>query len=354
MKVLFLTRLYLPHIGGVELHIQNLVKELGSETQITVVTEQHEASLPLEEKVEKVTVLRILLKNQKTNKWQIWWWWLRHISLLLHSDVIHVHDVFFWLLPYKCIFFWKKMYITFHGYEGINNPKWNQKLWHQVAEMLTEANLCIGGFHQKWFKVIPSIISFGAVYSPKKNLSEVEILDRVTARYAAKKPQIKIIFVGRLASDTGILTYLEAVKILQTTHKISLDVYGDGPQRGLAEEAINSYKLPATLHGFVQAKDIPWHEYDVAFVSRYLSILESFIAMLPVVSQYNVAIKKDYLCLSPFVEWIQVGQSAAQIVSGFEKVLSSEQIQKSHDAYIWAREQSWKKMAQNYKDLWQM
>ncbi|CAN5265974.1 glycosyltransferase family 4 protein [soil metagenome] len=350
MKVLFLSRLYLPHIGGVELHIQNLVKELGPEYEVTVVTEQHDPALPLSEKVGSIHVLRIPLPNQQTSKWKIWWWWLRHLSLIYSADVIHVHDVFFWLLPYKCIFFWKKMYITFHGYEGINNPRRIQKIWHQLAELLTEGNICIGGFHQKWYGVIPTITSFGAVRKSKKS-SELLSGERVKQLLSPKK-RIKIVFVGRLAADTGVLIYLEAVKILQDNYSVSLDIYGDGPQRMLVDAAVASYKLHATVHGFVESDEIQWQNYDVAFVSRYLSILESFIYELPVVSQYNVAIKKDYLCMSPFVDWIQVGQSVSEIVSGFEHVFKEESTQHIRLAHEWAKEQSWRKMAQDYKDLW--
>lgn len=341
MKVLFLSRLYLPHIGGVEIHIQKLVQALG-DVEVTLVTEQHDPTLPLLEKIDSVTVHRIPLPNQTTSKWHIWRWWISHLSLLFSADIIHVHDVFFWLLPFKPLIFWKKMYMTFHGYEGINNPKWNQKLWHQVADVLTEGNICIGGFHQKWFGVHPTVVSFGAVEKlPSRKVS------------LQQKP-IKAVYVGRLASDTGILVYLEAMKILKNSHRVTLDVYGDGPQRGLAEEIAKTYKLPVTFYGFVSQKKINWTQYQVAFVSRYLAILEAFYVGVPVLAQYNVGIKKDYLTLTPFHDWIQIGQTTQELVKGFEKILLPSVEENVVAAQAWAKQQTWSLMAENYKKLWQI
>lgn len=344
MKIVFLTRRYLPHIGGVELHIQKLIAELGNGFEVTIVTEQDSAAEPLSEQIGRVQVLRIPLPKQQTNKKAIWWWWLRHFSLLLSADVIHVHDVFFWLLPFRYLIFWKKIYITFHGYEGVNNPNYKQKFWHQLAALLTNGNICIGGFHQKWYGVHPDLVSFGAV--DRQKLTE-------RSHNKIQKGPARIVFVGRLAADTGILTYLEALKLITKNQSVTLDVFGDGPQRSKAEAYVKKHQLSVKFHGFVHQEKIPWQQYDVAFVSRYLAILESFCAGLPVIAHYNVEIKRDYLQLTPFCDWLVVAHTAEEISDGFDKVHSPQFERTIEAAQAWAEQQTWQKMSETYKKLWQ-
>ncbi len=346
MKVVFLARRYLPDIGGVEVHIQKLVKALGPEYKVTVIAEQDNSELSLKDTIEGVNVLRIPLPNYQTNKWAIWFWWAKHLNLLFSADVIHIHDVFFWILPFRWLMFWKPVFMTFHGYEGTQNPTWKQIMWHQIAEVSTSGNLCIGGFHEKWYGVTPDEISFGAVEPmPEKKIEASFIFD--------KKVKKKICFVGRLAADTGILVYLEALRILQSKYSIELDIFGDGPEKKLAEEYVAKYDLHVSFHGFVDHEKIRWQKYDIAFVSRYLAILESFSAGVPVIAQYNVDIKRDYLELTPFKSWIITAHTTQQIVDGFETLLHIGNMEFTRSAKEWADEQTWQEMAEKYLTLWQ-
>ncbi|MFC1750328.1 glycosyltransferase, partial [Pseudomonadota bacterium] len=60
MKILFLTRLFHPHIGGVEKHVYKLSQELIEQNhQVTVLTTQYESSLELEDEIEKIQIIRI-------------------------------------------------------------------------------------------------------------------------------------------------------------------------------------------------------------------------------------------------------------------------------------------------------
>src|SRR5258708_6067514 len=110
MRILFLTCLYAPHIGGVETHAHEVARRLATQHRVTVITEQHDAQLPLREVIDNVEVYRIPIGRSR--KLSIWLWLLRHMHLLLHAHIIHVHDVFFWMLPFRLPLFWKKIYVT--------------------------------------------------------------------------------------------------------------------------------------------------------------------------------------------------------------------------------------------------
>lgn len=166
MRVIFLSKRYLPALGGVEKHIQKLssaLQQLHPNIHITVITEQHDSALLEHEQVAGVEIYRIPISTDL--KQSIWTWITANISLLHSADLIHVHDVFFWVLPVLPSLRKKKIYTTFHGYEPPGPPNWRQRSWHQLAEVLSDGNICVGGFHPKWYGVQPSVVTYGAVDS---------------------------------------------------------------------------------------------------------------------------------------------------------------------------------------------
>lgn len=343
-KVLFLTRRFEPHTGGVETHLQHLNNELKKRKfKITVITEQHSLAVPLVESIRGIEVLRIPLPHQQTSKLAIWHWMLSNISLFTSFDIIHIHDVFFWILPIYLLLKLKrkKIYITFHGYEGDKNPNIKQKFWHRLANLLCSGSICIGEFHSKWYGVRPNDVSFGAVkdISPKNNYKNINSV-------------IKIVFVGRLAEDTGILAYLAAIKVLMKRKHVTLDVFGDGSLNSIVKQFAKEHALPVRFHGFVPQTSIMLSEYDIAFVSQYLAILECLAAGLPVISYYDTEIKQDYLLISPFGKWLTVAKSTKEIAESVELVQRINSKKKIKIAQDWAASQTWQKLTSKYLRLW--
>ena len=129
----------------------------------------------------------------------------------------------------------------------------------------------------------------------------------------------KAIFIGRDSPDTGIDEYRHLAKKL----KITLDVFTNRP---------NAAEL------------LP--QYDIAFVSRYLAILEALAVGIPVLAHYNNAIKKDYLLMAPFARFIKTFNDHDKVELNF----SQKQIT---DGQKWAKTQTWAKLADMYEKLWQ-
>ena len=156
--------------------------------------------------------------------------------------------------------------------------------------------------------------------------------------------------MGRLAEDTGVLLYLAAVKELVTTgQKVSLDVYGDGPLRSECQKVANDMKTVISLKGVQKITTAIYQKYSMAFVSGYLSILEALSAGVNVVAVTNQAaeIKSDYLYLTPFANWITIANSAEEVAAA---VLKQKPL--SIEAKKWAQQQTWKKLAVTYQQLW--
>ncbi|MDA1079074.1 MAG: glycosyltransferase family 4 protein [bacterium] len=319
-SVLHLARRSAPDVGGVEAHLSHLIPELQKLGYHSTIFNE-----------------RMLLGQENvifSHKLAIWFRVARRLFAFLRSDIIHVHDVFWWLLPFLPVLWWKRIYITFHGYELIDGPSSKQKFWHQLAAKLTRGNLCIGGFHTKWYGVVSDEISYGAVLTTHKKSS----------RFTTKKA----VFVGRLEPDTGFREYVAAIAIAkQNGQSVSLDVYGDGSERTWAEKVCKKQKLPVRFFGFVPNAGLLIGKYSHAFVSQYLAILESMSAGVLVIAYAQTGFKKDYLQLTPFAKWIHIATTPDEVVAALAADMRSP-----FAAEQWAQKQTWEKLARQYHELW--
>jgi glycosyltransferase involved in cell wall biosynthesis len=335
MNILFFSRLYHPHIGGVEKHVARISRILIQKGhKVTVVTEKHSRGLKNKEIIEGVEVIRIpAFKEGKSKKFNIWRW-LRENSLLIeNADIVHCHDVFFWYLPFRFLYPFKKVFTTFHGYEDFPlKPK--DIVMHKVSEKLSMGNICIGDFIPKWYSTKADFVSYGAVDLPKN--------EKVPAHSNGA------VFIGRLDEQTGIKTYAEAVEIVRKKI-LNFDflVIGDGKYKNI----IN--KKNKTLNAVSNAAKY-FQDYEFAFVSRYLSILEAIAAKRLVFAVYDNPIKEDYLRLAPFSKQIVIFSSPLELSS---KLLYYKNHPKSKEemigkAYLWVQKQTWEKIVKTYLKLW--
>jgi glycosyltransferase involved in cell wall biosynthesis len=337
MHVVFLSRRYWPAIGGVERHLQFLsdaVQKMHSDIQITIVTEQHDASLPTLEEQKKITIHRIPISSNL--KKSIWSWMTAHRSLFEKADLLHVHDVFFWMFPLMGSWNLPKIFTTFHGYEPPGPPNKKQRNQHQLAEILSDGNMCVGGFHQKWYGVQPTITTFGAV--DEKFLS---------VKKQTKAKQGSFLFVGRLDDDTGIWSYVQAFAKLDKQKKYQLHIVGDGPLRQQLEWFVEQENLTVNFLGQQTVTPNLYQKYSCTVVSGYLTMLESLAVGVPVIATYETPLKKDYLEMSPFAEYIPIAQPGSELVHLME---NSPQI--STEAQQWAQQQTWDKLALQYLKIW--
>lgn len=342
MKILFFARLFYPHIGGVEKHVMEISKLLIKKGHtITVLTENYE-DLPEKEIINGIEIIRLSI-DDKSSKIKIWKEVLNHIKAISDADVVHVHDVFFWYLPFRFLFRLKKVYMTFHGYEGNDLPTKKAIFMHKIAEKLSFGNICIGDYLKKWYGTKPTIVSYGAVNIPKK------IPGSLTG------PIRKILYIGRLEAEAGILEYLETLLILKKSgFKLRLTVLGDGSQRKKAEEFVKKNKLNVDFKGFVREVYEFISDADAVFSSRYLGTLESFVFKKRVFVVYNNAIKKDCFFLSPFNKFIVLENDPNKIADAFKSFEKDKDKARkiTDEEYDWIKDQTWNKLTNQYLTLW--
>lgn len=342
MKILFLSRLFYPHIGGVEKHVYEVGKILVQKGHaVTVLTETTGGP----DKLDGIKIVRI--DNGSDNwfkKFRVWKNVYKNLSLVSEADIIHVHDVFFWLLPFKIFFPTKKMFITFHGYEGNDLPGFRSKLLHKIAEKLTKGNICVGKFLEKWYGTKPDFITYGGVSPELLKLS----LNK-------KSPSKDAIFIGRLEEEVGIMEYLEALRLLREMGiLLRLDVFGDGSLRALAEKFVRKNKLSIKFFGFKATAANFIKDYRYVFTSRYLGILEGLILKKTVLATYNNQIKKDYLKMSPFAESVLISRNANELSLQLKNLAENGKKldEMSERGFEWVKQQKWDKVVSVYIYLW--
>lgn len=335
-KILFLTRLYHPHIGGVEKHVEEVSWRLSRKgVNLIIITEQFDTRLPQHEFYNRVEIYRIpVSKNLFLKKFFIWRWMFLHLGLLLGPDIIHVHDVFFWIMPFRPFLFFKKIYITFHGYEGYP-VKIRWRILRKASEMLANGSICVGDFMVKWYFARPTSVIYGGV----KLINQTTTVNSQSA-----------VFFGRLDDQTGISQYLEAYKLIKKKYsKFRLTIIGEGKF---------CTKIPDNVAILPFDPDIEKHisGHRFIFVSRYLSMLEALVQKREVVAIYDNPIKKDYLLMSPFKEYVYIGKNPKDIADFVIKSMKSKDRNKKmiEAGCLWAKKQTWEKIATAYLSLWKI
>lgn len=345
MTILFFTRLFYPHIGGVEKHVFEVGKRLVLRGyKVIVVTEEigediQETPLKKTNTAGGMTILRIPLRKQGWfKKFFIWLWFLRNRKLIESADIIHAHDVFFWFLPFKVFYPEKPVFTTFHGHEGKYPPSQKAKIVRKISEVLSRGTICIGDYIRKWYDARPDFVSYGGVDS----------VESETEKHPSKKK--KILFVGRLDKDMGVLVYLEALKILKSLGiDFEFEACGDGVYRKYLEAF-------GIVHGYVLNTAQYVREADIIFASSYLSILEGLFHKRAVFSVHENPLKEDYLKLAPFSQFIQIHNNPHRLADGIESYFLHPEESDGivEEGYRFAREQTWDAAVEMYLKLWKV
>lgn len=339
MKILFLTRRFYPHVGGVEKHLWKVSEQLVKEGHdVSIIAENH---APSELKdgwttQKNLPVNFVNFGNEFTwKKFHIWRWMIAHMRLFLQADVIHAHDVMFWYYPLRFLLFWKPIFTTFHGDEKRFPPARNAIWMRKISSILAKGSINVGSYLEKWYGVKADITIWGAV--------ERSV---VTAKSVPRSP-LHILLLGRLEKDISIQKYVEILRGLKAQKiPFKLDVCGDGT-------ASNELSKYGKMHGFVDDVNPYIADSHVVFSSSYLAILEALSHGRRVVAFYENSMKKDYLSLSPFAKWICITESVEDAVDycvehGGKPYSHSESLEL--DSYV--NSISWHVIAQEYLRLW--
>ncbi len=339
MKIVFVSRLYLPHLGGVEIHIREIstfLRKMGHE--VSIVTLQHEKKLSLQAEYDEIKVFRIPFEASE-NKKATWDAIKNYKQLFVDADIVHIHDVFWWILPIYSIIK-KKVYTTFHGWETTYPIPVNAKIHRFLVAKLSRGTMHIGDFIQKFYWDKPDFVTYGGINQKRFTKSN---------NGATKKSKnLQFIFVGRLEKDTDINLYLDFLKELRAK-KVAFEItwIGDGSLKKQCQEF-------GEVTGFV--KNISQYIViaDFVFASSYLSILEAQCLEKIVLAFYSNGLKKKYLETFPGSKYMLVAGSVESMFVKVEQLLTARKLlsQMQKDARQFALTNTWDKVVAQYLQLW--
>ena len=306
MNILFITRLYYPHIGGVEKHVYEVAKRLKLKGKsVTIFTEKYDPKLKNVENINGVKVVRFFYPHIKFfGLLNIWLQIFKQRKIILNADMVHIHDVFIWYLLFRFLFPNKKVVTTFHGWEGVYPiPKWNIFL-KKLASKLSYKTIAVGKYIEKYYGIKSNKIIYGGVATPLHS-------DVVKNRRS-------MVFVGRLDKDTGLLNFLEYLKTIPKNWKV--EFVGDGELQGECAKY-------GKVHGFCNpAPFLKKAEYCVP--GGYLAALEALSYGCKLKLYWNNKVKEDYWKMSPFYKI------------------------KDKKLTDWSKSQTWEKITNEYLDLY--
>lgn len=337
MKALFLTRLYYPHVGGVEKHVRKLTEELkkkkvkNEKIEAKILTTKFRDDLKDVEIINRIPVIRF--KQPKIKFLGIiytWYWILNNLSLFKESDIIHIHDVFIWYLPFRFIMPKKHVYMTFHGQWGKYPQSFNDIVQKKIAAILSKGNICIGEYILKNYGIKGDIISYGAV-------------DRVGK--TSKKDKHSMLYVGRLDEELPVDIYF---KVFGELKDYKIDILGDG-------KLLKDANLCGEVHGWADPRKF-YKKANYVFASGYLTILEALANKCLIFVAYKTPLQKDYYELTPFSKFIVIAKDENELLEKFKYYEKHQKKAKKkvNTGYKWAKQQSWNKLADDYLDLWKI
>jgi len=385
MHIIHLADHFYPHGGGVEYHLEKISEHfLADGHRVTIITVQESSDLALHEEWRGFHILRLPTFDWSRPGWRVvqnagsgltktiekvhrWGQMIRLLPFLRTAQVVQIHDVFWWIAP----LWWlipTQVYMTFHGYESEQGPHWRQKLMHQVAVVFTDGSLAIGGFHEEWYGVQPSLVKFGAI-DPALFLNSDKSGHQPSRE---NDTPVRVVYLGRLQPGTGVDTLVEAVSLLprELQKRLHVEIYGQGKLRDQLQDSISGHHLSdsISLHGFVPTAREELKTADLAVVSQYLAILEALAVGVKTLSYAGSAFKAAVLQSLPVSEALTLTRSAAEMAEQLAILVSDQDqlhsnggkpdplTEKTHQrmaAQQWARSQTWDEMVQAYYQLWE-
>lgn len=325
--ILQIARLYKPHIGGVEKHVGILSSMLlKSGFRVILITELFDKSLPKHELVDGVEVHRI---NYPRVKYFgiifLWFKLLSYIKLIINSELIHIHDVYVWYLPYRVLFFWKKSFLTIHGWEGkypISKASLFQK---RIASKLSKKTLLIGAYLKKLYGLKSNNVLYGFIDSAD-----------ISKKVAKKR---LIVFLGRLEKDTGIELLLEYLGKSRSRNKFDVVFCGDGQFRAECEKY-------GKVTGFIDPKKyIGDAEFLIA--SGYLSVFEGLKYRCKVVVIASSRVRRLIFKNTPFNKYVSICANNSDFDKAFSKVKYDVEL-----GYEWAKKHDSEYLYSKYARMW--
>jgi glycosyltransferase involved in cell wall biosynthesis len=289
VKILMLTWLFHPHIGGVERHVLRVSEELvRTGHRVKILTLRYDRSLAGREHRDGIEIRRIGGSSRESVPLvRLLDGWLSSLSagdLFTWADLIHFHDhtpFVRWYLPRLLLPGRKPALVTFHGFET-EVPRPKAVLERRFLASVCRRTVCVGGFIEAWYGTPCHAVILGGVDEPDEG---------------AGSREERAAYLGRVEPDVGVFICLDVLRFLRDRHGIDmpLDLIGTGSLIDGVRKRASAHGLRVDVHGQVEDPRPFLRRALFTFTSSYLSMLEAMAAGSLVVAAWTGGLKRDYL-----------------------------------------------------------
>ncbi len=347
-KTLHLTPSYLPKRGGVEIHVHEISKRLkkrGYDTTVLSFAQIKSIKKKREDGVSVIRLPRPKTENKFLYKLKIWKVIWSQKELFKSQDVIHVHDVFWMILPMLALIR-KKVFLTHHGWEGKYPVPFFTKLQRYLFAKLSRGLIHVGDYIREFYWERPDTVVYGG-YEKARNQHAMAAMPWNSK---SRKSKIEVVFVGRLEEVNEVGGYVELISRLRSKNK-NVEVFwvGDGSYRKKCEKF-------GRVTGMVEDTAKYIRNADIVFANSYLSILEAQKMGRPVVALYSTKVKQRYLESWPAAEGMVIGNAGSKkIMNEIQELIINNKKRQSigKNAKQLTKKLTWEKVTDNYEKLWQ-
>lgn len=332
-SVLFVTPYFKPRLGGVETHVYELSKQLIKKGwKVSVLTEHLDQPPPSQ--IDGIELMSITILDSLDKK-QVWQQVSQYERRFDQFDVIHVHDVAWWLAPWL-FKVRKKLCITFHGWEGTYPVRWQAKLQRLIFSLFAQGTIHVGDFIQEFYWDRPTVVTYGGIPSS----------ETFAFKPVSEKPHF--IFFGRLEKENAIAQHLKFFQMLKNKGvSFTVTWVGDGSYRNDCEEFGKVTGMIAEPKKYIK-------DADFVCANSYLSILDAQSSGKVVCSLYQHKLKQRYLETYPGNDSMIIAGTPDDLYLKVIELIGNKRSyqEMSSAAYAFAQTQTWEKVAQLYEKLW--
>ena len=326
-NVLIICKNYYPSIGGVEKHIYEIQKILAKKGYTFRIICENRAGF-----ISKTESSVIRLKPINIKYFGLLVRWIQMFTFMkafLDADIVHIHDVFIWVLPMRLILFRKKFYITHHGWEGKLPISKNSIFQKKLACYLCNNYVLVGKYIASIYGLESKNVIYGAA---KPNRHPVRVRSRLS-----------VLYLGRLDHSTGVSVLLDSLK--QKRFKVVF--CGNG-------ELNSACKKFGAVTGFVRNPGRYLSKNKICIACGYLSTIEALQQGCFTIVLINSKVRKQAFNMSPMKSWIKLVRTPRQLSQRIEEFENNRNhySERALQAKKWADHQTWNKLADFYEKLW--
>lgn len=280
MRIVFFTHRFLPDVGGVQLSVEA--------TGLALAADGHDVHIITESKgpdrIGDMTVHRLQIPRLRPiTRLLMWRSLLRLLSLFRSSDVLHFHDYgtyIHWFLPLRP-FCRRPVYaMTFHGFDG-----WpitlRHHVWRDVAARMMDVTFAVGSYVRTLYAHRIDYCFLGAP---------------LRAQAPSAPDALHILFVGRLADDTGVLPVLDALDRASRAKGVrtTVTLVGEASD-GWGRDARSWQALALTQHPPTLDVDSFIAEASVIIATGLLALFDAFACRRCVLVPALTPVKREYV-----------------------------------------------------------